>query len=336
MSQVLTDNSSTSKGSQPPVLQVKDLSVSFSKSVGIFTKTMSTQAVSKVSFELDENEIMSLVGESGCGKTTIARCIAGLNEPTSGSIIYKGVDIANLRGKKLKDYRKEVQIAFQDPFGSLNPRLNVLTFLSIPIKRLIGEKNPTVIQQRVMELLNEVGLDAREVLFKLPHHLSGGERQRVNIARALASNPSVLVLDEPVSMLDATRRLDIMLMLSALKAKRKLSILLITHDLATAMVMGGRLAIIYSGKLVEMGPTEDVMRKPHHPYSDLLLTATPRMHLTNNSVDYASTDVQMSRVTQGCVFRLRCKYATSVCEETEPHLQLIAGESYVACHHKLN
>jgi oligopeptide/dipeptide ABC transporter ATP-binding protein len=320
-----------------PLLSVKDLRVEFSRGYGLlggFTRV--TKAVDGVSFDIGESEILSLVGESGSGKTTIARCVAGLTPPTSGSITYKGEDVTRLRGKKTKWYRKEVQIAFQDPFGSLNPRHSVLTVISTPLVKLNGEKNGPEMREHVVSLLTEVGLNPEEVSHKLPHQLSGGERQRVAIARALASRPNILVADEPTSMLDASQRLNMLSLLIDLRRKRKMAILLITHDLATAKVMGGRTAVVYLGRLFELGPTNGLLSTPHHPYTELLLSATPRMKGPQREVVTTSTIEKSERLESGCVFRPRCGYATEVCKSLEPPLEQKTEGRYAACHNWLN
>ncbi|MGI0079288.1 MAG: ATP-binding cassette domain-containing protein, partial [Nitrososphaerales archaeon] len=219
MSQVQLEESTASRrGGAAPLLEVRNLTVTFSKEFGFLGRQhRQTRAVDGASFDLYPSETLSLVGESGSGKTTIARCITALTRPTSGSIKYNGADITRLRGRNLRSYRKEVQIAFQDPFGSLDPFQNVLTTLSIPIRRLAGERNLSKVNDEVSSILEEVGLVPSEVLHKLPHQMSGGERQRVNIARALASEPKILVADEPVSMLDASQRLNLLLLLQELQ-----------------------------------------------------------------------------------------------------------------------
>jgi oligopeptide/dipeptide ABC transporter ATP-binding protein len=313
------------------VLDVRNLTVHFRKSLGFLSRLgRTTKAVEDVSFGLGEVDTLCLVGESGSGKTTLGRCIAALTRPTSGKILYRGEDVAKLRGAKLKNYRKEVQMVFQDPFASLNPRHDAFTTLSIPIRKLTDERDPAKIRDEVMSLLDDVGLQS-DVVRKLPHQLSGGERQRVSIARALASHPKVLIADEPVSMLDASLRLNFLALFDKLRDERKMSILLITHDLATAKVMGGRTAVMYLGRLVELGPTSDILSEPHHPYAELLLSATPRMK-DRDSGEEITTIEKSERVSKGCVFRPRCKYATGVCAEVEPPLEVKTESHLAACH----
>jgi peptide/nickel transport system ATP-binding protein len=340
MSQVLENLASEgSERGRMPLLEVRNLSVSFSKESGFLGREKrTTKAVDDVSFRLYENETLSLVGESGSGKTTIARCITALTPPTSGTVEYNGRDVSKIAGKKLLEYRKEVQIVFQDPFGSLSPFHDVLTVVATPIRRLLGETDENKISQRVRSLLDEVGLEPDEVLHKLPHQLSGGERQRVNIARALASEPKILVADEPVSMLDASQRLNTLYLLSELQASRNIAILMITHDLATSRVMGGRTAVMYLGKLFEIGSTSELLQAPYHPYTELLISAAPKTDFVSQSrVDSFGQSIEKGgRVTQGCVFRPRCKYATQVCAEVEPPLEPKSQTHEAACHNWLN
>ncbi len=321
-----------------PLIEVKNLKVFFSQGRGFFTRhAITIKAVNDVSFIIGRSEIVSLVGESGSGKTTIGRCIAGLAPINSGSIKYEGIEVTGLKGKNLVRYHRDVQMIFQDPYASLNPRRNVLTTISIPIRRLNGEKDKSKIKEQVKGLLVEVGLDPIAVMNKLPHQLSGGERQRVNIARCLASNPKLLVADEPTSMLDASQRLNILVLLDQLRKNRNLTILLITHDLASAKRIGGRTAILYRGKLMELGSTSSLLSIPHHPYTELLLNSSPRLEYSKARYsDTMQTVKEEEYLNYGCVFRTRCRYATDICEKVEPELLEKSGSRFVACHNALN
>jgi peptide/nickel transport system ATP-binding protein len=317
-----------------PILEVKNLSVHFSKSLGFLSRVgRTTKAVDKVNLQLGELEVLCLVGESGSGKTTLGRTIAALTRPTSGRVLYRGKDVSRMRGSALRNYRKDVQMVFQDPFASLNPRDDAYTILSMPMIRLTGEKSKEKLREDCIALLQDVGLQS-DILHKLPHQLSGGERQRISIARALASHPKILIADEPVSMLDASLRLNFLSLFNRLMQEHSMSILLITHDLATAKVMGGRTAVMYLGKLVELGPTADILSEPHHPYAELLMKASPRM---KDVVTEEMTTIEKSEmVTKGCVFRPRCKYATEVCAQTEPPLEVKTEDHLAACHNWIN
>jgi peptide/nickel transport system ATP-binding protein len=319
---------------EPPILEVRNLSVHFSKSLGFLSRVgRTTKAVDNVSLQMGELDVLCVVGESGSGKTTLGRTIAALTRPTSGSVLYKGKEVTKMRGSALRTYRKEVQMVFQDPFASLNPRQDAYTILSMPMVRLTGEKNKEKLHEDCISLLQDVGLQS-DVLNKLPHQLSGGERQRISIARALASHPKILIADEPVSMLDASLRLNFLSLFNRLMNEHKMSILLITHDLATAKVMGGRTAVMYLGKLVEFGPTSDILSEPHHPYAELLMEASPRMK--DVATEEMTTIEKSEKVTKGCVYRPRCKYATGVCAETEPPLEVKTEDHLAACHNWIN
>ncbi len=338
MSQVQLSETANGSGTSSPMLEVKNLSGTFHKEFGFLgRKSRTTKAVDNVSFQLNPNETLSIVGESGSGKTTVARCVTALNPPTSGSVKYCGTEVTKLRGRGLLNYRKEVQIVFQDPFGSLSPFQDVSTVVTTPIRRLLGLRNSSKIAEMVRSLLIEVGLEPDEVLHKLPHQLSGGERQRVNIARALASEPKILVADEPVSMLDASQRLNTLYLLKEIQSKRGIAILMITHDLATSRVMGGRTTVMYLGKMFELGPTEQVLTSPLHPYTELLIMAAPKADFAHEAAVelYGSTIEKSERLIGGCVFRSRCKYATQICSEVEPPLTPKSCDRSVACHNSL-
>jgi oligopeptide/dipeptide ABC transporter ATP-binding protein len=337
LSQVQLSSNSGESGNKE-VIDISHLKVYFSKSQGFFRRTRTiVRAVDDVSFKIYESEIMSLVGESGSGKTTIARCIAGLQFPTHGSIKFREKnEVSKLGGRSLQDYHRAVQMIFQDPYSSLNPRRSVFTTISIPLRRLNREKEKSRVIQHVKDLLIEVGLDPNATMNKLPHQLSGGERQRVNIARALASNPSLLIADEPTSMLDASQRLNMLLLLEKLRQTRNLAVLLITHDLASAKIIGGRTAIMYLGKLVEVGVTKLLLSKPHHPYTELLLATSPRIDLSPKRYEENIPSFVESDLLKGCLFRSRCPYATEICEREEPMLLEKSPDDSAACHNPIN
>lgn len=332
----------TEEEQQQPLLTVDHLEVRFTKRFGFVKKQTSVvEAVKDVSFSLGRSEMVSIVGESGCGKTTLANCVLGLITPSSGSIYYMGNDLARIRGKNLKQYRRDVQIIFQDPYGSLNPRQRVRDAISAPLRYLLKQKDPSKIRETVATLMNEVGLEPSRFAERFPHQLSGGERQRVNIARALATNPKILVADEPTTMLDATQRFAVLRLLRELSSKRNLTILLITHDLATARVLGGKIFVMYLGRKVEEGPSREVLTVPHHPYVELILESTPRLKRSillsgeSSEVPVSTLDETLA-INRGCVFRPRCKYSTSICGENEPRLAEISSSRLVACYNPLN
>ncbi|MDA4129552.1 MAG: ABC transporter ATP-binding protein [Thaumarchaeota archaeon] len=319
-----------------PILQVRDLWITF-KRLGAGIGPRNVNAVKDVSFDLGESEIFSLVGESGSGKTTLGKGIARLVLPTKGSILYNGKNVMKLRGEELRKYRADVQMVFQDPFGSLNPRYDVLTTLSEPLQYLSHLKDPTEIKEHSSKLLEEVGLDSERVLTRYPHQLSGGERQRVNIARAIASEPKILIADEPITMLDAEQRLSVLSLLMELKLKRRLSVLFITHDLASAKLVSDRIMVMYLGKIVESGEAEAVLSKPHHPYAEVILKAMPTLHRQDDGAQsLLKTATREDLVMKGCAFRPKCAYANEKCSEIEPPLVEITKSHYAACHWPLN
>jgi peptide/nickel transport system ATP-binding protein len=320
-----------------PLIQIDEVGVKFTKDRGLFNKrTSSVEAVKSVSFTIGESEIVSIVGESGCGKTTLANCVLALVPLTSGYVRYFGDNLAKFDGHALKQYRRDVQMVFQDPYESLNPRQKVSDIISTPLRYLLGQKDSIKIRETVRSLMNEVGLDPSKFMERLPHQLSGGERQRVSIARALATSPKLLVADEPTTMLDATQRFAILRLLKDLNSVRKLSILLITHDLATAKILGGRIHVMYLGRIVEEGRSDEVLSIPHHPYVELILESTPRLKHTFFAEKPVTTLEESSRITSGCVFRTRCKYSTSICAEVDPRLAEVSPSQFVACHNPLN
>lgn len=324
-------------GLNDPILKVANLSVHFKQQTGTFRKREKIiKAVSEVSFEVGRSEVVSVVGESGSGKTTLARCILGLVKPTSGSIDYNGTDITKIKSKKMRDYRRAVQIIYQDPFESLTPRLKIYDILAAPLTELVGMKDKKEIRATIQALLEEVSLDP-EVMHRYPHQLSGGQRQRVNIARALAPNPMLLVADEPITMLDAAQRMNILYLLSRLQQKRNLTVLLITHDLASARLISKRTMVMYLGKLVEVGNTQTILSEPKHPYVRLILDALPSL---TSKDPYGSKDVSWiedsANISKGCVFEPRCRYRTDICKQEMPPLAFKTESDYAACHNPLN
>ncbi len=338
MSQVQLSSDPGGSEKRSPIIEISHLQVTFTRRLSLFGKGEAVvRAVNDLSLDVYDSEILSLVGESGSGKTTVARCLMGLTLPTSGSIKYLGAEVSKLDRKKRTEYLKSVQIIFQDPFESLYPRFDVYAALSVPLKQLRGEKNPEEVRAIISDLLRDVGLDPGDTMHKLPHQLSGGERQRVCIAKALASNPKILIADEPITMLDASHRLNILNLLLDLKEKRNLTLLLITHDLASAKYMSDRIAVLYRGKLVEIGPTDAILTRPQHPYTELILNSTPRLRRgEKTTVDYTTIIEELGTDRRGCVFVPRCNYSTPECRNVEPLLLEKSKNHFAACHNALN
>lgn len=318
-----------------PMLSVNDLCVHFPVSRGLnpFAKRKSVKAVDGVSFHVAREETIALVGESGSGKTTTGRVIARLTDLTRGSVEFEGADIMKLGGAGLKGYRKRVQMIFQDPYESLNPRASIVDQVGLPLVVFGIAKNRHQKEDIVSSLLDKVGLVHSEVLFKYPHQLSGGERQRVSIARAIATNPELVVADEPVSMLDVSVRAGVLNLMQDLARSYHLSYLFISHDLAVAKYMGIRLAVMYLGKIFELGLTADIMSKPLHPYTKMLLEATPKIGPKSVGGLRARGEIPSSiDIPPGCRFHPRCPYATDVCKSKIPPLRDLAETHSVACH----
>jgi oligopeptide transport system ATP-binding protein len=317
-----------------PVLQAKELKKHFPVTRGIlWTKVVGwVQAVDGVSFSIPQGETLAIVGESGCGKTTTSKLLLLLEKPTSGSISFRGRDIQALQRDELKTYRRGVQAVFQDPFSSLNPRIRVGDIIAEPLA--VNEPLPKAqMRERIQELLRLVGLNpGAGNLF--PHEFSGGQRQRIAIARALSLNPSLIVLDEPVSALDVSIRAQIMNLLQDLQQQFGLSYLLIAHDLAAVLHLSTNIAVMYLGKIVEFGTSDALRHKPLHPYTQALFSAALPSHPDEQREEMIIAGEVPSPLNPpaGCRFHPRCPLAKPVCSEVEPVLRSATNGHQVACH----
>jgi oligopeptide/dipeptide ABC transporter ATP-binding protein len=298
-------------------------------------------AVNDVSLSIAEGEIMCLVGESGCGKTTTGKLIVDLLKPSKGRILYKGWDVSTLSGQRRKEYRLGVQLIHQDPYASLNPTHTVYQILAAPIKHHGFASGETAVKNRIKELLEMVDLaPANNFLDRFPHQLSGGQRQRISIARALTVNPSFLVADEAVSLMDVSVRISLLNMLRKLKEKMGLSVLFITHDLALARYFAweGRIGVMYLGKLVELSPARQLVEHPQHPYTHALLSAVPEadpdVARQKKQIELRSMDIpSLLNQPSGCNFHPRCPFwEGKQCETIVPTLKFFNDGSSVACH----
>ena len=302
--------------------------------IGSITHTKIVHAVNDVDLEIGEKKVVGLVGESGSGKTTLARVVARLYEPTSGKIILNGKETPKKMGRKeLLNYRKHVQMIFQDPFSSLNPLHNVKYTLERPLK-VHKMENKAERKDRIKELLEICGLaPAEKFIDKYSYELSGGERQRVGIARALAVKPQLILADEPTSMLDVSIRLDIMNLMLDLKERENVSYLFITHDLAGAHYISDRIAIMYAGHLVEVGPSDEVINDPKHPYTQLLKKAAPKPEsgLKPEKIDVGGEVPDLTMLPPGCPFEPRCLFAKPECKKGLPKMVKVGKDHYVRC-----
>lgn len=293
------------------------------------------KAVDGVNFNINEGEVFCLVGESGSGKTTLARLIAKLIPPTDGKIYYKGVDIVSMNNKKFRPLRKEIQMIFQNPYEALDPRMRIYDSLMEPLKLHKKTLKGIDPDERIREAMEDVRLDPDEYIWKFPHELSGGERQRVAIARALILKPTLLIADEPVSMLDASVRSSILNLLMDLKAEYNLTLLYITHDLAQAWYLGDRIAVMYLGKIMEIGNVNEIINSPLHPYTKALISNIPvpdPKHKTE-AIEIKGEIPSPIDIPPGCRFHTRCPYyIKNKCDKVEPSY-IEAGKGHlVACH----
>ena len=304
----------------------------FVKRQGLFGKA-SLKAVDDVSFEIRKGEILAVVGESGCGKSTMAKMLCKVYEPTEGSISVNGMDVTGHTGKKdVSRFRKEVQMIFQDPFGSLNPAHKAGRIVGRAVELHYPELSTAQVRERVVELFETVGLTpAADFMAKHPNQLSGGQRQRIVIARALAVKPSILVADEPTSMLDVSIGIDIMNLMLDLQKKEGLTYLYITHNLASARYMANRMVVMYAGNCVEQGSTDDIIQSPLHPYTVLLLSSTPEPFREEKLEIHASEDLpDLTGDMKQCPFASRCPRATDRCRKEKPENYVI-GDRQVKC-----
>lgn len=316
------------------MFKAEDLTVFFPAGrSGLFARKY-VHAVDGVSFLIREGEVFGLVGESGSGKTTIGRALCRLTSPTSGTVLFEGKDITKLRGQSLKKYRRQVQMIFQDPYESLNPYSTVFDAVAFPmrVQGLIENKNRAT--RECEELLDRVGLRRHDVMNKYPHELSGGERQRVSIARALAVRPRFIVADEPVSMLDISIQAGILNLMMDLKKEYGLTYMLITHDLRVTQYMSDRIAVMYLGKLVELAPSEELMRHQFHPYSQLLVSSAASFELGGERKETWSGKGEIPSSIDppsGCRFHPRCPFRVEECDREEPKLRIIRPDHYLSC-----
>jgi len=323
-----------------PLVQIRGMRKWFPVNVGFLSSMLYKQetyvkAVDGVSFDIMKGEILVLAGESGCGKTTTGRCILHLEPPTDGTVFYAGTDMSTLDRTEIKDLRKRMQITFQDPYESLNPKQSISSIVAEPLVVHKIPLTPSQKRQRVIEALDSVAITPPEdFIDRYPHELSGGQRQRISVARALILHPEFMVADEPVSMLDVSIRAEILNLLLKLREDLGLTYLFITHDLAVASYIADRIGIMYLGIIVEIGPAHSVAFEPQHPYTRALISAVPSGDPTvKRRVESLKGEPPSPiNIPTGCRFHPRCPYAQEICVREAPEDRDMGGSHYVACH----
>ena len=327
-----------------PLLEVQDLKKYFPVERSLLDRLFSRErrfvrAVDGVSFTLEKGEVLALIGESGCGKTTTGRVVLRLIEPTAGKVFFNGIEVTALSDEEMRRLRRRMQMIFQDPYASLNPKMRIGRMLEHPLL-IHGIATKKEAREEALRLLERVGLTpADEFYYRYPHQLSGGQRQRVAIARAMITKPDFVVADEPVSMIDVSMRASILDLLQDFRKEYGLSMLFITHDIAVGRVIADRIAVMYLGKIVEMGPTEEVINNPAHPYTLALIEAVPsikrRRRKEKRRIIVGGEVPNPINPPSGCRFHPRCPYATQICAQEEPKLERVGPQHYAACHHPL-
>jgi oligopeptide/dipeptide ABC transporter ATP-binding protein len=331
----LSNENSTNK-----IVQVENLVKYYSAEQSFLDRIISRKepdyikAVDGINFSINKNETFALVGETGSGKSTVARLVLKLIEPTSGSILFQGQDINKFDTNQNKEFRKKARMIFQDPFASLNPRMTVGEILSLPMK-MLGNYSNDEIYEIILETLERVGLSpANELIYRHPHEFSGGQRQRIGVARAIILNPEFIIADEPVTSLDVSIRAQVLNLLEDLKQEHKLTFLLIAHDLTIVRHMSDRVLVMYLGKPMELAPVEPLFENSLHPYTRSLLSAVP----------VADPEIKLERLPlkgempsavnppKGCRFHTRCPYFKNKCREEEPEFREIEKGHFVSCH----
>ncbi|MBF1152785.1 MAG: ATP-binding cassette domain-containing protein [[Eubacterium] sulci] len=324
----MSDNIKT----EQPLIQVKNLKQYFDINMGWF-KNKPLKAVDDVSFNINKGETLGLVGESGCGKTTVGRTILHLYKPTSGEIIYNGNPIKTKAD--IKKFREKATMVFQDPYSSLNPRMTVSDIIGEPLDVHKLYENKKEREEKILELMDHVGLNSEHAA-RYAHEFSGGQRQRIGIARSLAVNPDFIVCDEPVSALDVSIQAQVINMFDELQEKLGLTYLFIAHDLLVVRHISDRIAVMYIGKMVELADAETIYTRPLHPYSQSLLSAVPvpdpKIARANKRIVLKGDIPSPLNAPSGCPFRTRCQYAKPICAEQVPEFQEVEKGHFVACH----
>ena len=316
------------------LLVIENLSKSFSVAAGLFSRPLQLRALEDISFSVREGETLGIVGESGCGKSTLGRCILQLLAPDQGRVLWLGEDITRLPAEAMRRKRRDLQVIFQDPLASLNPRLTVGEIIADPLKTLMPDIKADERRARVIRAMEAVGL-LPEMINRYPHEFSGGQAQRIGIARALITEPKLIVCDEPVSALDVSIQAQILNLLADLKDRFGLTLIFISHNLSVVRHVSDRILVLYLGRIVELADGDDLYADPRHPYTQALLTAVPIPHpkrARQRNIDALSGEIPSPlNPPSGCPFRTRCRYAIELCARQRPPLEDVDGR-LVACH----
>ncbi len=315
------------------ILEVKNLKKYFPVESKVRVEPKSVKAVDDVSFDVYRNETLSIVGESGCGKSTTGRCLIGLNKPTSGEVIYNGKNIVGISDKEQRVLCKDLQMIFQDPYSSLNPRMTIGSILEEPliIHKICKTKEERM--QRVLEMLEKVGM-RRDHYYRYPHEFSGGQRQRIGIARALILEPKLVVCDEPVSALDVSIQSQVLNLLAEVKKEMNITYVFISHNMSVVRYISDRVGVMYLGHLVELAGTEELYNNPLHPYTQALLSTVPEPdpHVKREQIMLKGDIPSPLNPPSGCIFHNRCPYNEPICQDQMPPLVEIKPGHFVACY----
>jgi oligopeptide transport system ATP-binding protein len=315
------------------LISLQNLQVHYKVGGGLFKETKYVKAVDGVSLDIEKGETLGLVGESGCGKSTLGKAILRLTEPTGGQVLYNGRDLASMSQREMRDERKNLQMIFQDPYASLNPRMTVGQIIAEPI-RTFNLSNGGSVEEKVQNLMETVGLN-RRFTKRYPHEFSGGQRQRIGIARALAVDPEFIVADEPISALDVSIQAQIMNLMAKLQREKNLTYLFISHDLRAIRHVADRVAVMYLGKIVELGDAKTVYREPLMPYTKALISAVPipdpQIEANRQRIILKGDVPSPINPPSGCHFNTRCPYAITECKQIEPKLIEIKPQHFAAC-----
>ena len=330
MTQEVAAGQGTARYDEQPLLRVEGLKKHFTIGKGFLKSGVNLKAVDDVTFDVYPGECFGLVGESGCGKSTLAQTIVRLYEPTAGRIVFDGQDVSTLNDRQFRPIRRHIQMIFQDPYSSLDPRMTVGGIIEEPLRNFGFPDR----RERTRQLLQQVGLNAYFVN-RYPHEFSGGQRQRIGIARAIGVNPKLVVCDEPVSALDVSIQAQVLNLLRDLQRQFGLTYLFIAHNLAVVAHISDRIGVMYLGKLVEVAPTEQLTTEPRHPYTKALLSAVPvpLRHLRRERIILKGEVPSPLNPPPGCHFHTRCPIAAEICSQEEPPLREVAPGQWAACHY---